>query len=170
MPIEIKHIDVPKDWEIEDDYSSHRPLLFLAVHNTSDNVVEFGCGYGSTQLLRDYCWKKRTFLSFETDEAWAKRIGSSYGMGVENYLQINARFCGLLFVDSKPGEERKYLIAKHAYDAQVIVVHDSESSANYVYGMAEILSMFKYRIDYQPEGKPHTTAVSNFINIEEWVK
>lgn len=73
-----------------------------------------------------------------------------------------------MFIDGKPGEQRKELIEKHRNNAHVIVVHDTEPGAEYVYGMAEILSTFKYRLDYEPEGEPHTTAVSNFINVCDW--
>ena len=76
---------------------------------------------------------------------------------------------GLMFIDAAPAEIRKLLISKYK-DIPVMVIHDTEPGAEYVYGMNEVLSSFKYRLDYQPEGKPHTTAVSNYINVCEWVK
>ena len=168
----VKDILVPNEWRITNDYDSHRPLLYLVVSKTTDDIIEFGCGHGSTMLLRSYCFLskiQRRFSSFETNKEWANKIEPAYYCH-EPYLKISSSYnpC-VLFIDSAPGEERKYLIAKHSWSADVIVVHDTELSADYVYGMKEILSTFKYRLDFRPEGLPHTSAVSNFINIQDWI-
>ena len=166
----VTHINCPKEWESESDWDSHRPLLWLVVNNPSEfTIVEFGSGDGSTKLLVRFSeTNHRVFSSFETNKEWAIKTKS---LSIEPpYLALNIPNDGyILFVDSAPGEERKYLIAKHSWDANVIVVHDTEEGAEYVYGMKEILSTFKYRLDYQPEGKPRTTAVSNFIDITKWI-
>lgn len=160
----LTHIDCPKEWDSESDFDSHRPLLYLAVENCSDGwVVEYGSGYGSTGLLRKNCeW----FWSFETNEEWAKRTGADF---IDNYFK-SSQDGVLLFIDCAPAWVRKYLIGKYSHQAMCIVIHDTEPGAEYVYGMSEILSTFKHRIDYRPEGKPHTTAVSNFIDVEKWVE
>jgi hypothetical protein len=168
----VTHINCPEEWQSTNDWDSHRPLLWLALSNTKDTVVEFGSGMGSTPLIAKYCFSPTkdshiTFLSFETNKKWVGKSGSRYLEG--SYLSINPTQKGLLFIDSAPGEERKYLIAKHAFCTDVIVVHDTEQGAEYVYGMSEILSTFKYRVDYRPGGKPHTTSVSNTIDITKWI-
>lgn len=172
MATEIKHIESPRVWEASDDWDSHRPMLYLALSNVKDlPITEFGCGYGSTVLLYNQCKsEKRLFFSYETNRDWGKKFDLVTIM--QDYDQVHLsdgdKKQGILFIDSAPGEQRRELIAKHANNALVIIVHDTEPGANYVYGMAEVLNTFKYRLDYQPEGKPHTTAVSNFINVEEW--
>jgi hypothetical protein len=75
----------------------------------------------------------------------------------------------ILFVDSAPGEERKEVIKKYLHRADVIIAHDVEPGAEYVYGMTPILSTFKYRLDFTPEGKPHTCVVSNVIDVTQWI-
>jgi len=75
----------------------------------------------------------------------------------------------VLFVDCAPGEIRKDLIQKWRNKAKIIVAHDTEIGAEYVYGMADVLSSFKYRLDYQPNGKPSTTIISDFFNVMEWI-
>jgi hypothetical protein len=164
MALEIKHIDVPEECQSTNDWDSHRPLLYLALTKTKGPIMEFGCGNGSTPLLKSY----PPFHSFETNPEWALKFPET--VLVADYMAIEPKEkISLLFVDCAPGEIRKHLIAKWNNHADVIVAHDTEVGANYVYGMADILNSFKYRLDYAPEGKPHTTAVSNFINVEEWL-
>lgn len=166
----VKHIPVSEDWQSTNDYDSHRPLLFIAWENTEGVVLEMGCGNGSTNLLEQYCnIYSIPFLSFDTDEKWANKF--TYAVHLSDMMLLPAMKVDLLFIDSKPGEQRKELIEKWANYAKAIVVHDTEPGARYVYGMEEILSTFKYRIDYAPTGKPWATAVSNTIDIpNQWLK
>lgn len=162
----VTHIDCPKDWDSESDWDSHKPCLWLALKNTEGYVCELGSGMGSTPFLRLYCSENNIdFVSYETNKEWSEKTDSIF---IEDYFK-DTWAVGLLFVDCAPGEIRKDLIEKWKDDAQVIVAHDTEFGANYVYNMAAVLSTFKYRLDYQPKSKPHTTIVSNFINIEKWV-
>lgn len=167
------HIETPPEWESGNDWDSHRPALYLSMVNNSRPVCEFGCGNGSTKLLHRYCKKhSHHFSSYETNEVYAnnfKGIVTRMNDYDEVHLSEYPYRQGVLFIDFAPGELRKIMIEKHKDHADIIVVHDTEPGAEYVYGMVEILSTFKYRLDYQPEGKPHTTAVSNFINITEWI-
>ncbi len=161
-------IDCPKEWIPMNDYSSHRHLLYLALKNTNGTVVEFGCGYGSTPLVKAYCESVgREFISLETDPIWASKFeGTEVIDNFGNYVNDNI---GLLFSDGKPGEERKDRLQQFAPLAKVIVVHDTQQSADYCYKMAAILSTFKYRLDFTPEGLPETSCVSNFVNVCEWI-
>lgn len=160
---------LPEEWRSTNDYDSHIELLYTSLINTSGNAVELGCGYGSTLLIREYCEKNdRKFVSLENNTEWAKKFSSH--VVSENYHEADLFMpCGLLFIDSKPGEDRKHLIADYAHKADVIVVHDSEIGAEYVYGLSNVLNSFKFRLDYKPEGKPGTTAVSNFIDVRQWI-
>jgi hypothetical protein len=173
----LSHIDCPKEWESENDFDSHRELLWLCVNNVSDcrrkAVFEMGCGYGSTKLLYDFCNQNEVgFSSVDTNKEWADRFTKeTHLITTETYMNVLDPYLptGILFVDCAPAEIRKDIIEKYRDDVDVIVAHDSEPGAEFCYGMSKILSTFKYRIDYRPEGKPHTTAVSNFINLEQWI-
>jgi len=165
----VNYIEVPKEWESEDDYSSHRELLYLVVSNNKEchPIAEFGSGYGSTPVLRKFCNENGIkFETWDTDKDWANLTGSTF---VSSFKDIFLLMGYILFIDGKPGEERKDLISIHK-DKYLLIIHDTEPGANYVYGMADALSKFEYRLDYQPEGKPHTTAVSNFIDVTKWVE
>ncbi len=116
---------------------------------------------------------RRDFICYENDIEWAKKFPLNYGVILtfpegypNNRTPKNEK---VVFIDSKPGEQRKLLIDKFSKTADVIIVHDTEDGANYVYGMKEILSTFKYRLDYQPEGKPHSSCVSNYIDVTKWI-
>ena len=151
------------------DWDSHRELLYVALKNTNGLVVEFGCGFGSTPLLEKYCIEHaREFISVDTDKEYSDLFPCTH---LVNDILLDFELpteTELLFVDSKPGEQRKDIIDIYQYLAKVIVVHDTEEGAEYVYGMKSILSTFQYRKDFKPEGKPQTTIVSNFVNVGEW--
>lgn len=169
MGVKVTEIKCPEKWESINDWDSHKPALWLVLTNCEDGetFVEFGAGLGSTPFIKEYCEENvRAFYSFDTDMEWAEKTGAIYIPDFKS-LEFNPT-PKVLFVDGKPGEERKDLIGIHK-DTPIIIAHDTESGADYVYGMSEILSQFKYRVDYCPIGKPQTTIISNKVNIEEWV-
>lgn len=168
MKKQVTYIEVPEDWVSTNDYDSHRELLYLALKNNSEchPFAEFGSGFGSTPLLKKYCKEEGiNFFSWDTDKEWCKKTGSLYIRTFKHILLPNGY---IIFIDGKPGEERKELLGMHK-DKYILIAHDTEEGANYVYGMADVICTFKYRLDYKPEGKPNTTAVSNFVNICEWI-
>lgn len=166
----LHKINCPKEWESESDWDSHRGLLWLCLEKLKPSfVVECGCGHGSTLLLDKHC---KSFTSYETNAEWFDKMLPSVPdslFWIDCWGSMATQDCDLLFVDCAPGEIRKDIISEHKDTARVIVVHDSESGAEYVYGMSEVLNSFKYRLDYAPESKPHTTAVSNSIDITQWI-
>lgn len=170
----VTHIDCPKEWESENDWDSHRPLLWLSLENTNGFITEFGSGEGSTYLLDRYSYEnKRAFTTWETNWDYydilkgIKSVKCFIGDWIRDTENIANQ--GLLFIDCAPGEVRKDLVFKFSDKSEVILIHDSEPGAEYVYGLSPVLSTFKYRLDYTPEGKPHTVAVSNTINVTYWV-
>lgn len=176
----ITHIDSSIFFESESDWDSHKPLLGIALYKQNDSlpIVELGCGKGSTPAITQtlHTEDSSPFLTVDNNIEYLELIkddvsGCGIALLVKDYfdLQIIDQI-GLLFIDCAPGEIRKDLIKKYELQANVIIVHDTELGAEYVYGMNEVLSSFRYRLDYQPEEKPHTTAVSNYINVCEWVK
>lgn len=169
----VTYIDCPNYWQSAGDYSSHRPLLFLALNNINKGVViEFGSGDGSTNLMERLCRELgHKFISYETNTEWGSKYPSV--RIIDNYDNIKLSEgeykASLLFIDSAPGEQRKELIAKHSNNADVIVIHDSEKSSQFCYDLEPTLLQFEYRLDYEPEGNPHTTIISRKINVCDWV-
>lgn len=180
----VTHIDCPKDWESENDWDSHRPMLYLATQKLigiDGFRIEVGSGYGSTALLtafykdrfqmKDGILSGEAFVSFETNKAWSEEIKNT--VLVRDYfdvVDIYGKDAAMVFMDCAPAELRKGLINLITDTAKVIVIHDTEPGADYVYKLSDILGHnFKYRLDYEPKGKPHTTAVSNTVNVSEWI-
>lgn len=179
MGTQIKHIETKPHWEIKDEWSSHLPALYLALtkgHGQYTHVTEFGGGLHSTLRLSQYCANQQIpFTCFETSAEWIANIQAHCPYAkiipVDSYYEILPAFDkpeGFLFVDSAPAETRKSLLERHANHAAIIVVHDTEPRAEYVYHMHSALASFKYRLDFTPDDNPHTTIVSNFINVEKW--
>lgn len=166
MRKQITHIDCPEEFWITDAWGSHRPFLWLVLNKLKpDFAVECGIGYNSTLLIDSMCDK---FLALETDPEWYDKftyILKGVTMNTDSWESVRPIKADFLFVDCKPGESRKMIIEKCANTSKVIVAHDTEINANHVYGMEPVLSTFKYRLDFCPDGLPWTTAVSNFIDV-----
>lgn len=167
MTVELTHIGCPKEWEGVDDYSSHRPAIWLALTNNKEcrPFSEFGSGKGSTELIKKYCESNGIkFESYENDKEWCG-INSMY---VENYISIYLPIGYIVFIDSKPGEQRKELLNKFRHNT-IVVIHDTESYAQRVYEIENILTTFEYQLYYKPEGNPATSILSNTIDVTKWV-
>jgi len=155
-------------------------MLWMALEHIKPGlVVELGCGDGSTLPLWRYCEdQRRKFISLESDDDWLVKIATKTGVQVD-YIADMQKFIidyekytlkeeiSILFVDCKPGEVRKDIIAAFAHKAKVIVVHDTEQIANYVYNMSDVLSTFAYRCEIT-NFDVRTTAVSNFYDLSRW--
>lgn len=163
----VTHIPVPPEWESTNDWDSHRPMLWLMCENINGGVIEFGSGLGSTHLLNDKLGG--LFFSFDNNKDWCDKTGATYS---SDLVAIKVNGCKdnlqCVFIDAAPAEIRKPLI-ENWKDTPIIVVHDAEIGSDYVYGLKGILSTFEYRLNYEPDGKPHTTVVSNFVNVTEWI-
>lgn len=166
-----KTIELPKEFHPQDDYSSHRPVLYMALEATRGIVCEFGCGHGSTPVLQKYCKDhERGFWSYDNDPDWAKKFENVQVINDwKDLLALPPFYTDLLFIDCKPGEVRKDLLIHFADYAEIIVVHDTEPGAEYVYHLASTLDGFIYRFDEVARpGMPGTAAVSNTYDFTHW--
>lgn len=187
VPLPLSHPEIPDSWMPEDDFSSHRPMLYRAIMNTHHNALfEFGTGKGSTPLLRQQYivhLPKHDCISYESDYQWYElmqdNLYQQHGDNIRTHLnhtlfyephllQVNIWKGSIVFIDCAPAELRKELISKYSGTAKIIIVHDTEPGAEYVYGMADILNSFRYRCDLIVEGAPQTTAVSNLYEFNNW--
>lgn len=189
ISLPLDHSDIPDQWLPDDDFSSHRPMLYRAIMNTPhDEFAEFGIGFGSTpmlSLLYHEHFPKKELFSFENNIEWFEKLITDEYIEPVNFLTYafiknHHMIChpnlmvahigdnAILFIDCAPGELRKHLISKHSSKAKLIIVHDTESGAEYVYGMTDILNSFKFRCDLIVEGGPQTTVVSNLYDFDNW--
>lgn len=186
IDVDLCYPEIPDNWMPVDFYSSHRPLIYRIINNLKhDFFIEMGIGEGSTPLLKIHYidFPKIECVSLETDSQWFEifktreyfelvpncyKSDNHYLNYIENYIQWNIWGNAILFIDSAPGEQRKELISKHFATAKIIIVHDTEPEAEYVYNMDPILKTFRFRIDLIVEGMPQTTAVSNIYDFKNW--
>lgn len=188
VPLPLNIPEIPESWMPVDDFSSHRPMLYRTIMNTHHNgFFEFGTGKGSTPLLRELYnerFPQSDCISYESDYQWFEIIqqGVAYKEYDEristfgnhslyyepDYMHVNVWRGSIVFIDCAPGELRKYLISKHSNIAKLIIVHDTEPGAEYVYGLKDMLNSFKYRCDLIVEGCPQTTVVSNLYEFNNW--
>ena len=157
-------------------YNSHRPALKAALMNIPEGtIIELGMGTGSTELLsmaaKD---QERRFISYENNPEWYAKmvhLHSPYNnlKFVTDWDKVKVIQCGILFADHSPGERRKIDIERFRGHADVIIVHDTEDSAEYVYGLKNVLSLFKYRNDLQQPNMPRTTIVSDTVVVCDWM-
>lgn len=161
---------------VDNAYESHKPMLWMALEHIKPGlVVEFGCGMGSTPVLHRYCTlQDRPFDSLEINKEWADKFpGITQWVLDEDYYGFHNSSWSevpipILFIDSAPGEDRAKLLRWYGNVATVLIVHDTEPKAEYVYHIQDALNSFKYRCDLIIDGYPQTTAVSNIYDFERW--
>lgn len=156
--IDEKFLEGVQNWD------NHRPLLWKALKETSGDVCEMGCGYGSTPFLREYCKVyKRNFLTLESSQEWASKFDSTF---VPDWEEYNHNDYDVLLIDHAAGERRHVDIANLKDKAKIMVIHDSEPQAT-GYMLDRIWHLFKYRCDMKTDGA-WATAVSNFVDVTKW--
>lgn len=178
----VTHIEVPEKWKSTDDFNSHRELLYLTLKNTTGRVIEVGMGFGSSPLISWECYEQhRHFEAFETNKDWWEKVSmkasgdttgttwcKDYVTAIDEYLKPDSHL-GVMFIDCAPASERKLLIEKYRDYPEVMITHDTEQGSVYVYDMEDNLNQFKYRLNYEPIGNPHSCVVSNKIDVTKWI-
>lgn len=78
-------------------YCTHHPILFEVVSLTTGPIIEFGCGYGSTDFLHEMCKEnKRVLISLDDDLDRIKRFKEKY--------QGDSEWHKIIFVPGKPDD------------------------------------------------------------------
>ncbi len=98
-----------------DPFSTHQPILYSLALQTEGPIIEFGCGYGSTDLLHDICKKKnRLLISLDDNLEWIDIFRKKYLN--DGYNSDNSGWHQFYFVpgkkhsgDDDPGHWLKFL-------------------------------------------------------------
>ena len=155
-------------------WMSHRGILLLALEATKDSphpILELGMGDGSTPQLHAYAsGEGRALVSLENDPVQYARF-RHLGVGRHEAMLVDWARADILdkrwsvvLVDHAPPERRRIEIARLRDRAEILVVHDTEPSAE-GYGLHRIWPLFRYRVDFNPEGVG-TSALSNTVDVE----
>jgi hypothetical protein len=155
-------------------YCSYIPLLLTAMKHVGGDVLELGTGPISTRLLHWVCLEQgRKLVSYENSGRYfemAKACESPWHevKFAENWDGIDiARPWGIALVDHGPPERRVIEARRLANHAQVILLHDTQWQQEKHYGYRAMFPEFRYRYTYNKH-RPHTTAVSNFVDVSTW--
>lgn len=146
---------------------------------THGDVLELGMGLYSTPLLHTLCaLQDRILVSIDNDSKWFKE-NQKWATGLHSVSLVkdwNEMLCdadsthwSVVFIDEKPAKNRIKSIKKFANFANFIVIHDSEPESDRYFKYSWIYKLFKYRYDYTAL-RPHTTVLSNFIDVNSLLK
>ena len=149
------------------------PVLMNVLSITQGDVLELGMGLYSTPYLHWACFGKRKLVSYDNDP---------------KYISINKQFedefhevhfvddwdkaeiekpWDVVLVDHAPAERRIVEIKRLANFAKYIVVHDTQKRNEFEYHYSKIYPLFKHHYKYR-NVKPHTSILSNFIDVKNF--
>lgn len=169
-------------------WGSHLPILMKVMSLSKGDVLELGAGLYSTPFLYWLCKdQERKFVSFENDFDWWRMVWNIKDVTQEtmitriiegavschiadwNDLDLeNMGRCSVAFIDHSPSRRRIIDIKALANKADFVVIHDTQRNYKFC-DFKQIYPLFRYRYDYD-KSIPHTTVLSNFINLEEALK
>lgn len=175
------------------DWNNHAPLLWLALEATKEkkmDVIEMGCGDGSTRQLHDYCKaNQRALHSFDYDKEWLDKFSeyetpNHYFHYVDKRWEVAKEICpdpSVILIDHSPGERRVVDIRAFCDIGGILVIHDTQPPPTAAsYGFETIWKFFKYRVDLAPPVNPDpapdgtlhnrtwASAVSNSYDVTKW--
>ncbi len=89
-----------------DSYGTHQPVLYEMSCKTDGPIIEFGCGYNSTDLLHEVCKKNRRLLiSVDDNQEWLEKFSQKY-LG-DGYEKDNSGWHKFFFVPGVSMEDRE---------------------------------------------------------------
>lgn len=167
------------------DWNNHLILLWLALIETrTGDVLELGCGDGSTRQLYEFCHEhKRMCYSYDNDQKYIDRFLMEYSPYQQFHKVVNnwniAHECkhpSVVLIDHAPGERRVDDIRHYANRAGILVIHDTQpppTAADYKY--ETIWPLFKYRVNLEVDinheagdNRTWASAVSNHYDVTKW--
>lgn len=171
MSRELKSLFIPLD----NDHCYY-PLLYLALEETKGDIIEMGCGHGSTPKLGKYAKaKKRLLFSYENNSLWFlkfndlnstfHKVNLLYDWDIVNN---NHREVDVVFIDHAPGDRRAIDIANFFSKSAILVCHDTEKAQDDGYKMRKEFKKFKYAVEIKTNGA-EAAAVSNTIDLTKWI-
>ena len=130
----------------KNDWSTHQPVLYEYVKNTKGNILELGCGYGSTPLIRTLIdGTNRKLVSVDSNIEWLNKMKESIPESENHQYLLHSNFKNdydwssflnenpifkeqydLVFIDQAPwaGREKSLYFFKDKVD--YIIIHDAD--------------------------------------------
>ena len=164
--------------DLNGQWGTHVPLLARVLDLSDGPVLELGTGVWSTFLIHIMCKdNQRKAISYDNDPQWhesnLKWQSDFHEIKLledwdELYDDIDFLMVhwGVILVDHKPAKRRMVDLRRLANRANFIVIHDSEPESDKFFKYSWIYKHYKYRYDYT-KCRPHTTVLSNFIDVSK---
>jgi hypothetical protein len=127
-------------------YCTHQPFLIETFKNISGDILECGCGYGSTVLLNNLIKStSRKLISLETDLNWLNKytylindnhkiyhidtssindVDKAGPLWIDFIKNNNLSNFEIIFIDSSSWLSRKYIFEYYLDKAKIIIMHD----------------------------------------------
>lgn len=146
--------------------NNHRFFLLWALELTKiGDVLELGCGEGSTPFLQKYCKaNKRTLYSYDSERFWADKYGAQFINADWEKSGYCDRNYSVALIDEAPANHRNLSIKKLIDKVDIFVAHDTEPENEKHYQMTEPISIFKYILHDKKESI-WSTIFSNKCDI-----
>jgi hypothetical protein len=132
-------------------YYTHQPVLFKIATQSNGPIIEFGCGYGSTDMLHEICKDQdRLLITLDDSFPWLNQFARKYrsskhqfifvpGKNLENpedhshwirffekHPSLKERHFGLCFIDQSPWLARFETVKRMKGNSQYVIVHDCD--------------------------------------------
>ena len=132
-------------------FYTHQPFFIEILKNTSGDILEAGCGDGSTLMIREQIKNtSRKLVSLESNLEWLNKYThlsndnhSLYHVDADNNdcVETGARWVNcieknkftsfeIVFIDSSPWLSRKALFEYFKNKARIIIIHDFDYFPN----------------------------------------
>lgn len=173
-----------------DEFSSHQPVLYEAVKRAKGDVIEFGCGYGSTLMLHELCGKMgKRLLSLESHKEWIDQF-KDYETDWHRFIlvedweealkEIDLDSYEVAFIDQDTMEARGSTIIALKDKVKFLVLHDCHWYPEHGFfgkvirplqgsediGERDYSDFFKYWREWFPSPYPPTLLASNFESCD----
>lgn len=123
---------------VDDPFATHQQFLEFYVLKTSGNILEFGCGNGSTGLIRNLIkGTSRKLVSFENNKEWYDKMiveippnenhqyifVKDWEETINNLPKIDWSNT-LVFIDQAPWDARRITMEYFKDVAEYVLIHD----------------------------------------------
>lgn len=146
-------------------------MLIKCTQMTKGPVCEVGAGFYSTSVLH---WLSlgRLFVSYEADQEYfhyARKFQTNNHRAKKcswDYKEVDYdKEWSVVLIDHRAEPLTRGDAAMKFKNATFLVLHDTEFSEHY--GYDKVYPLYKYRYD-NTEHRPHTTVLSNTIDVTKW--
>jgi hypothetical protein len=164
----------------KESFSTHRPILCEALLRTNGKIIEFGCGYGSTPILHNFCMSHdRKLVTVESSYDWLRVFSKDACQFHElilvkdwdDFLKgVNGSDYAFAFVDQEPWSARVSTILALKDKTRFIILHDCDYFVDN--GLISYDDTFKFHKQYTPPkpwpfpSGPPTLLGSNFASCD----